>query len=107
MTATRVARTRPAPTQGAQKPLRFKIGIGLLILYPFFYLVIPIAPFLAIDAGFKVALVGGVLAVAEVVLLAVIACVGNEACQAVKAKILRKKPAAPKAPVAEGAGHAG
>ncbi|WP_141212380.1 transporter suffix domain-containing protein [Enemella evansiae] len=102
---TTTTRSRPAPAVGAKKPLRFKIGIGLLILYPFFYLVIPIAAFLAIDAGLKVAIVGGVLAAAEVVLLAAIACVGKEAFQAIKAKIFRKKLAAEE-PATEGAGHA-
>ncbi|MFE2657644.1 transporter suffix domain-containing protein [Brevibacterium sp. NPDC059310] len=84
-------RTRKAPAKGAKKPLRFKFGIALLILYPLFFLIIPIAPFLPIDAGSKVGLVAGVLAAGEGVLLLAIACVGKEAFQAIKAKILRRK----------------
>ncbi|MCM1011946.1 MULTISPECIES: transporter suffix domain-containing protein [unclassified Brevibacterium] len=84
-------RTRKAPVRGAKKPLRFKFGIALLILYPLFFLIIPIAPFLPIDAGSKVGLVAGVLAAGEGVLLLAIACVGKEAFQAIKAKILRRK----------------
>ncbi|WP_453984490.1 transporter suffix domain-containing protein [Brevibacterium casei] len=80
----------PTPTK-AKKPLRFKFGIALLILYPLFFLIIPIAPFLPIDTGSKVGLVAGVLAAGEGVLLLAIACVGKEAFQAIKAKILRRK----------------
>lgn len=69
------------------KPLRFKIGIALLILYPLFYLVIPIAPFLPFAAGLKIGIVAGILGAAEGVLLLGIACVGKETYQAIKAKL--------------------
>lgn len=69
------------------KPLRFKIGVALLILYPFFYLAIPIAPLLPLDGGMKVAVAGGVVAVGEVVLLVAIALMGKEAYQAIKTTI--------------------
>lgn len=117
---TTETRTRQAPLEGAttnetpvidsatqpkaKKPLRFKFGIALLILYPLFFLIIPIAPFLPIDPGSKVGLVAGVLAAGEGVLLLAIACVGKEAFQAIKAKILRRKK---KQPVTKEARHAG
>lgn len=77
------AALKPKP----KKPLRFKIGVGLLIFYPFMYLIIPISAFLPIEVGFKVGLVAGVLGAAEGVLLLAIACVGKEAFQAIKAKL--------------------
>lgn len=78
----------PATTGSPRrKPLRFQIGIGLLVLYPLLYLIIPIAPFLPLDAGSKVAVVGGVLAGAEAILLLAIALVGKETYQAIKARL--------------------
>ncbi|MBO9625789.1 MAG: transporter suffix domain-containing protein [Microbacterium sp.] len=70
-----------------KKPIRFKIGVGLLILYPLMYLIIPIAPFLPIEVGVKVGLVAAVLGAAEAILLIGIACVGKEAYHAIKAKL--------------------
>ncbi|MGB4136803.1 MAG: transporter suffix domain-containing protein [Microbacterium sp.] len=70
-----------------KKPIRFKIGVGLLILYPLMYLIIPIAPFLPIDVGFKVGLVAAVVGAAEGVFLLGVACVGKEAYLAIKARL--------------------
>jgi len=77
----------------SQRPARFKIGVGLLILYPLLYLVIPIAPMLPLDTPTKLGLIAGVLAAAEGILLLGIACVGKEAYHAIKArlKLGRKK----------------
>lgn len=75
-----------ATDRSPKKPIRFKIGVGLLILYPFLYLIIPIAPFLPIDVGFKVGLVAAVLGCAEAVFVLGVACVGKEAYQAIKAR---------------------
>ncbi|MGJ0203666.1 transporter suffix domain-containing protein [Leucobacter sp. gxy201] len=69
------------------KPLRFKIGIGLLVLYPFLYLVIPIGPFLPIAVGARVGVIAGVLAAAEAIFVLGVACVGKEAYRAIKAKL--------------------
>ncbi len=77
----------PSGDDPKKKPIRFKIGVGLLILYPFMYLIIPIAPFLPIEVGFKVGLVAAVLGAAEGVFVLGVACVGKEAYQAIKAKL--------------------
>lgn len=80
----------PTPSGDApkkKKPIRFKIGVGLLILYPFLYLIIPIGPFLPIAVGFKVGLIAGVLGAAEGIFVLGVACVGKEAYQAIKKKL--------------------
>lgn len=74
-----------------KKPLRFKIGIGLLILYPIMLLSAAVIPFLPLEVGVKAAVIGGILASAEGILLVAIACVGKEAFQAIKARFLKRK----------------
>ncbi len=74
-------------TTKPRKPLRFKIGVALLILYPFMYLAIPLAPMLPLDGALQIAFAGGAIAVAEVILIAAIALMGKEAYQAIKKKI--------------------
>ncbi|MBF6245672.1 transporter suffix domain-containing protein [Nocardia elegans] len=76
------------------KPVRFKLGIGLLIFYPLMYLVAVIVPFLPLDVGLKAGLIAGDLAAAEVVLLIGVACVGKEAYRAIKARFRGKRAAA-------------
>lgn len=71
------------------KPLRFKIGVALLVLYPFLYLAIPIAPFLPLDGGMQVAFAGGTVAVAEVLLIVAVALMGKEAYQGIKVAVKR------------------
>ncbi|GAB98280.1 hypothetical protein BJY21_002315 [Kineosphaera limosa] len=74
------------------KPLRFRVGMGLLIVYPFMFLVLPIAPFLPMDAAGKGILIGGAIGLAEVILLVAIACVGKETYQTFKARITARWP---------------
>lgn len=71
----------------AKKPLRFKIGVGLLILYPFLYLVIAIAPFLPLATASKGAVIAAVIGAAEVILLIAVALMGKEAYLAIKSRV--------------------
>lgn len=73
--------------QKPRKPLRFKIGVALLVIYPFLYLIIPVAPFLPVGVGTAAAITAGVIGAAEVLLLVAIACMGKEGYQAIKAGI--------------------
>lgn len=67
----------------------------LLVLYPFFYLVIPTAPFLPLSAAATGALVAGVIGAAEVILLLAIALMGKEAYQAIKARVFKRSKRSP------------
>ena len=78
-------------TSFSKKPLRFKFGIALLILYPFMWLFAAIVPFLPLDVGVKAAIVGGDLVAAEIVFVLAVACVGKETYLAIKAKLLKRK----------------
>lgn len=73
------------------KPFRFKLGIGLLILYPLMWIFAAVVPFLPLEVGVKTAVIAGDLAAAEVIGLLGIACVGKETYQAIKARFRRKK----------------
>lgn len=75
----------------SKKPLRFKLGIALLILYPLMWLFAAVVPFLPLDVGTKAALVGGDLVAAEIVFVLGVACVGKETYLAIKAKLLKRK----------------
>ena len=75
----------------APKPLRFKIGIGLFVVYALSWVAIVVMPFLPLDGGSTAAVIGVIVVVAEVILLIAIALVGKEAYQAFKARFLRKK----------------
>lgn len=74
-----------------KNPLRFKFGIGLLILYPLMWIFAAVVPFLPLSTGAKAAIVGVDLAAAEVILLLGIALVGKETYQAIKSRFRRKK----------------
>lgn len=71
------------------KPARFKVGVALLVLYPLMYLIVPIGPLLPLSGGAIAALISGVVAAAEGVLLLAIACMGKEAYQSMKAWFTR------------------
>lgn len=86
ITATQIE-TATSETGTAKRPLRFKIGVALLVLYPFLYLVVPIAPFLPLETAAKAAVVGAVIGAAEVVLLIAIALMGKEAYDAIRSRI--------------------
>lgn len=73
------------------KPLRFKIGIGLFVVYALSWVAIVVMPFLPLDGGSTAAVIGVIVVVAEVILLIAIALVGKEAYQAFKARFLRRK----------------
>lgn len=86
MAATQL--TPQADTQNSQpKSLRFKIGVALLIVYPFLYLIIPIAPLLPFSGGMQATIAAVVIGVAEVLLLVAIALMGKEGYRAIKAGI--------------------
>lgn len=81
-------------TRGANfrsKPFRFKLGIGLLILYPLMWVFAAVVPFLPLDMSVKAAVIAGDLVAAEVIALLGIACVGKETYQAIKARFRRTK----------------
>lgn len=78
-------------TSFSKKPLRFKLGIALLILYPFMWLFAAVVPFLPLEVGVKAAIVGGDLVAAEIVFVLGVACVGKETYLAIKAKLLKRK----------------
>lgn len=73
------------------RPFRFKVGIGLLVLYPLMWLFAVVVPFLPLEAGAKTAVIAGDLAAAEVIGLVGIACVGKETYQALRARFRRKR----------------
>ncbi len=87
--STAESRTRSIDLRN--KPLRFSIGIGLLILYPLMWLFAAVVPFLPLDIALKAAIIAGDLAAAEGVGLLGIACVGKEAYQAIKARFRLKR----------------
>lgn len=71
--------------------MRFKVGVGLLILYPLMWLFAAVVPLLPLATGAKAAVIAGDLAAAEIIALLGIACVGKETYQAIKARFGRKK----------------
>lgn len=90
------APSSPAEPEGfwatfRKKPLRFKLGIVLLILYPLMWLFAAVVPFLSLSVATKAAIVGGDLIAAEIVFLLGIACVGKETYLAIKAKLRWRK----------------
>lgn len=87
----RRSESEPPAVPSEKKPIRFKFGVGLLILYPLMWIFATVVPFLPLEARAKAGIVGIDLAVAEGVLLLGVACVGKKAYQAVKARFRRKK----------------
>lgn len=86
--------TQTAPANPrTKKPLRFKIGVGFVILCGVLYLGIIASLFLPVDPIAKAAVIGGVIVAAEASLLIGIACMGKEAYQAIKARFRPKKTA--------------
>ena len=81
----------PSTTPRRRRPVRFYIGIALLILCGLLYISIAVTAFLPLDGVTKAATIGGTIAVAEVSFLLGVAGVGKEAYQAVKARFSRKK----------------
>lgn len=82
--------TNPTTTLTA-RPLRFRIGVALLVLYVLLWTVVLVVPFLPLDGGLTAGLAGGIGVGAEALLLVAIACVGKESYHALKARLLRKK----------------
>lgn len=79
------------PVSSRKKPVRFKFGIGLLILNSLMWLFAAVVPFLPLEAGTKAGVIAGDLVAAEVIFLLGVACVGKETYQALKAKLFRKQ----------------
>ncbi|MFD9606204.1 transporter suffix domain-containing protein [Streptomyces sp. NPDC059970] len=74
-----------------KRPLRFKIGVGLLVLCALIYLGVLIVLFLPLTAAGKAATIGGMVVAAETCTLLGVAGIGKEAVQAIKARMGLKK----------------
>lgn len=66
------------PQEKQRKKFTYKLGIGLLICYPFIWLVPVIAPFTSLSVEMKAAVVAGAIAFAEVVFVVGVVFVGKE-----------------------------
>ncbi len=71
--------------------MRFKVGVGLLVLYVIMLLSVAVIGVLPLELGAKVATVSAVLVSSEVVFLLGVIGIGKEAYQALKAKFHLKK----------------
>lgn len=69
-----------------KRPLRFKIGVALLVLCALIYLGVLIVLFLPLAAAGKAATIGGMVVAAETCVLLGIAGIGKETVQAIKAR---------------------
>ncbi|MFE3498454.1 transporter suffix domain-containing protein [Kitasatospora sp. NPDC059160] len=93
MTAT------PATSAPPKKPLRFRIGIALLVLSALTYVAVLVILFLPLESGTKAAAFGGTLVVAETCALIGMAGVGKEAVRAVRSRLgLRRRSRAAEQP---------
>ncbi|WP_020495343.1 transporter suffix domain-containing protein [Sciscionella marina] len=74
-----------------KKPIRFKIGVALLVCCALIYLGVLVVLFLPLDAVGKAAIIGGVVVAAETCTVLGVAGVGKEAVQALKARFGLKR----------------
>lgn len=82
-----------SPAPGEPKPLRFKFGVALLVLYPLLFLAMGVLALIPMNGTTKAAAIGGLLVTSEVVFFVGVALIGKEAYQALKARWMKKKPA--------------
>lgn len=93
------------PEVQQERPLRFKVGVGLLVVYVAMWLAAALVPFLPLDLTTKSSIIAVDLIAAEVVGLVGIILIGKEAYQAIKARFLRfgrkgsKRKAATRTPI--------
>ncbi|MFB6717455.1 transporter suffix domain-containing protein [Streptomyces sp. NPDC056237] len=80
-----------ANTAPCKRPLRFKIGVALLVLCALIYLGALVVLFLPLTAAGKATAVGGMIVAAEACALIGVAGVGKETVQAVKTRMGLKK----------------
>ncbi|QRX90341.1 transporter suffix domain-containing protein [Streptomyces noursei] len=74
-------------TTPRKRPLRFKIGVALLVVCGLIYLGVLIVLFLPMAAAGKAAVIGGTVVAAETCTVRGVAGVGKEVVQAVKARM--------------------
>lgn len=78
-------------SQFKNKPLRFKFGIGLLILYPILWIIVPIVPFTPFSLSVKGIIVTSIIIIGEIILLSGIALTGKEVVMKIKEKLKFRK----------------
>ncbi len=83
--------TRHSPDSGRpqKRPVRFRIGVGLLVLYVLMWVAAGVIPFLPLTLATKSMIIAADLGAAEVVAVLGLVLVGKKAYQAMKDRLLR------------------
>ena len=81
-------RPDPDSSRSEKRSIRFRIGVGLLVIYVLMWVAAAVVPFLPLTLTAKGTIISVGLVAAEVVGLLGLALVGKEAYQAMKDRLL-------------------